>query len=128
MNHCVIYVVYACTYTLELAEPAITGNAFNIALVLCTQLISCSFVCGCRQCEIKGELVSPWIYVCVLEKRLGCRSNPCRHGGNLQRNHNELSMKDSSYKKESDIEKKEKKKKKRYEKRGKREKSTIFPW
>ena len=62
---------------------------------------------------MKGELVSPWSYVYVLEKRLGRWSNPCCHGGNLQRNHNELSMKHSSYKKESDTEKKEKKKKKR---------------
>ena len=53
------------------------GNTFNIALVHCTQLISCSFVYGCRRCEMKGELVSPWSYVCVLEKRLGRWSNPC---------------------------------------------------
>ena len=56
---------------------AFMGNAFNIALGTCTQLISCSFVYGCRRCEMKGELVSPWSYVCVLEKRLGRQSNPC---------------------------------------------------
>ena len=71
---------------------------------------------------MKGELVSPLSYVYVLEKLLRRWSNPCCHGGNLQRNHNELSMKHSSYKKESDIEKKREKEKKRYEKRGKREK------
>ena len=60
---------------------------------------------------MKGELVSPWSYVYVLEKRLGRWSNPCWHGGNMQRNHNEMSMKHSSYKKESYIEKKEKRKK-----------------
>src|SRR3954462_768546 len=66
-----LYVVYACTYTLELAEPCYHGNVFNIALVLCTQLISCSFVYGCHRCEIKRELVSPWSLYPVLEKRLG---------------------------------------------------------
>src|SRR5215216_2961341 len=75
--------------------------------------------------EMKGELLSPWSYVCVLEKCLGHWSNPCHHGGNLQHNHNELSMKHSSYKKESDIEKKEKKKKRDYEKRKERKKHHI---
>ena len=59
---------------------------------------------------MKGELVSPWSDVCVLEKHMGRRYNPSCHGGNLQRNHNELSMKHSSYKKGSYIEKKREKK------------------
>src|SRR3954470_24770439 len=29
LNHCVIYVVYACTYTLELAEPCFHGEDFQ---------------------------------------------------------------------------------------------------
>ena len=99
------------------------GNAFNIALVLCTYLISCSFVYGCRRCEMKEELVSPWSYVYVLEKRLGRWSNPCWHGGNLQRNHNELSMKHSSYKKR--VLYWEKKEKRDYEKRKERKKHHI---
>ena len=64
-------------YVGDQQNHAVMGNAFNIALVLCTQLISCSFVYGCRRCEMKGELVSPWSYVCVLEKRLGRQPKPC---------------------------------------------------
>ena len=61
-----------------ISRTMLSRGAFSIfALVLCTQLISCSFVYGCRRCEIKRELVSPWSYVCVLEKCLGHRSNPC---------------------------------------------------
>src|SRR3954465_13239571 len=29
LNHCLIYVVYACTYTLELAEPCCHGERFQ---------------------------------------------------------------------------------------------------
>ena len=64
-------------YVGDQQNHVVMGNAFNIALVLCTQLISCSFVYGCRRCEMKGELVSPWSYVCVLEKRLGRQPKPC---------------------------------------------------
>ena len=64
-------------YVGDQQNRAVMRNALSIALVLCTQLISCSFVYGCRRCEMKGELVSPWSYVCVLEKRLGGLSNPC---------------------------------------------------
>ena len=47
------------------------------------------------------------------------------HGGNLQRNHNEQSMKHSSYKKrEIEIDKKRKKD----EKREKERKKHHFPW
>ena len=74
---------------------------------------------------MKGELVSPWSYVYVLEKRLGRWSNPCWHGGNLQRNHNEHLWSILLIKKESDIEKKEKKKKRDYEKRKERKKHHI---
>ena len=44
------------------------------------------------------------------------------HGGNLQRNHNEQSMKHSSYKKKIEIEKKRKKKMRKEE----REKKAPF--
>ena len=47
------------------------------------------------------------------------------HGGNLQRNHNEQSMKHSSYKKEIEIEKKRKKRKKEMRKE-EREKKAPF--
>ena len=106
----------------------VMGNAFNIALVLCTQLISCSFVYGCRRCEMKGELVSPWSYVCVLEKRLGHQPKPCLIMVETCSITIVTSMKHSSYKKKSQILRKREKEKKEIMKRGKREKITIFPW
>src|SRR3954464_13193413 len=94
---------------------AVTGNVFNIALVLCTHLISCSFVYGCHRCEIKRELVSPWSLYPVLEKRLGRYPKPCLIMVETCSINVVTSMKHSSYKKRDTLRKEERE-----------EKSTIF--
>src|SRR3954471_19841461 len=59
LNHCVIYVVYACTYTLELAEPCCHGERFQH--------------CTCTLYTVDIMLFCLWMSL-VCNKRGACKS------------------------------------------------------